>query len=168
MLLNNTYGAFTTPKGISILGSYGTSNISGNLSIGLNIQTKGNVIVTKLNANGNTNRGIDINNYQGGLGKGTVSISYVTTNNNRQRGIGILTNNAVLLNAVTVLFNGFSGSYYGIGIDNTYNHNVTVSNSLISGNAGPGISASIGTGVFKITNSYYFGNDSGTNIYITH
>ena len=52
LLLNNTYGAFTTPKGISILGSYGTSNISRNADqLGLIFRLKGNVIVTKLECN---------------------------------------------------------------------------------------------------------------------
>jgi hypothetical protein len=166
--LDNTYGAFLTPKGISILGGYGTSNISGNGGNGLNIQTKGNVTVSKLNANENTGRGLDIDNYQAGLGKGTVNISYVTAKSNVQRGIGIETNNAVTLNYLTIILNGTGGGYHGIGIDSTHNHNVTVSNSLISGNTAYGLSASIGTGIFKITNSYYFGNRGVYNIYITH
>ncbi len=169
--LDNTYGAFTTPKNISVLGSYGTSNISMNTGTGLLINTKGIVVISKMTANENVARAIDINNYQGGLGKGTISISYVTANNNGQRAIAIVTNNAVTFNAVTILFNGFSAAYYGIGIDNTYGHNVKVTNSLISGNAGSGILATIGTGVFTISNSFYFGNSvvsGGANIQIYH
>lgn len=169
--LDNNYGDFTTPKNISVLGSYGTSVISMNTGTGLLINTKGNVVISKMTANENVARAIDINNYQGGLGKGSISISYVTANNNGQRAIAVLTNNAVTLNAVTMLFNGFSGTYFGIGIDDTHGHNVKIANSLISGNAGIGIYAVIGSGVFTISNSYYFGNGvvSGLgNIQIYH
>ncbi len=101
--LDNHSGIFTTPKGISILGSYGTSNVSGNGSIGLNIRTKGNVIVTKVTANDNTHKGINIDNYTGG-GIGTVTLSYLTVNRSGWSGINVSTNNAVALSYSTVMF----------------------------------------------------------------
>ena len=169
--LDNTYGAFTTPKGISILGSYGTSNIAGNGNTGLFIRTKGNVSVTKLNANSNSFYGIDIDNFQAAVGKGTVSLSYITVSNNIGRGISIESNNAVSLNNVNVLFNGATGSR-GIGVW-THDHNLTITGSLISGNGTYGLIAYLGSGKFTMSNTFYFGNSVFspgfyTNIDINH
>ncbi len=156
--LDNTFGAFTTPKGISVLGSYGTSNINENGMTGLDIRTKGIVVISKLNANENTGDGIVIDNYQGGLGTGTISLTYVTANSNLIDGIDIWTNNAVALSNLKVFSNGFSAGAFGIDIWDTHNHNLKVTNSLISGNAGAGILAQIGSGIFTISNSFYVGN----------
>jgi hypothetical protein len=171
--LNNAFGAFTTPKGISVLGSYGTSEISTNGAQGLYIRTKGAVVISKLNANNNTGFAVDVNNYQVGLGKGTVTLSSITTNNNTQRAINIESNNTVSLSSLTVLYNGLSlGGSRGIGI-NTHNHNLSLSKSLISGNGFYGMAATIGTGIFAISNTFYFGNSVFSpgiyeNILITH
>ncbi len=170
--LNNAFGAFTTPKGISVLGSYGISEISKNGAQGLTIHTKGAVVISKLSAYNNTGFAIDVNNYQAGLGKGTVTLSSVTTNNNDQRGINIESNNTVSLSSLTVLYNGVTLGARGIGI-NTHNHNLSLSNSLISGNGLYGLAATIGTGKFTISNTFYFGNSvfsPGTyqNIFISH
>jgi putative surface-exposed virulence protein len=166
--LDNTYGAFTTPKNISVLGSYGTSNIYKNTGTGLLIKTKGNVVISKMTANENVARAIDIDNFLGGLGKGTVSISYVTVNNNGQRGITISSNNNVILSSISALFNSLSTSFNAIHVE-TNNHNLTISNSLVSGNGYNGIVAYMGpAGVFKITNTYYFGNQGLYNIHLLH
>ncbi len=171
--LYNAFGAFTTPKGISVLGSYGTSEISTNGAQGLYIRTKGAVVISKLNANNNSGFAIDVDNYQSGLGKGTVTLSSITTNNNAQRAINIESNNTVSLSSLTVLYNGLSlGGSRGIGI-NTHNHNLSLSNSLISGNGFYGMAATIGTGIFSISNTFYFGNSVFSpgiyeNILISH
>jgi hypothetical protein len=165
--LDNSYGAFLTPKGISILGGYGTSNVSGNLSIGLYIRTDGNVTVTKLNANTNTDHGIDINN---STGKGTISLSYVTTNSNGLRGMQIYSNNAVTISSITALFNAIGIGSSAVYVD-TNDHNFTISNSLVSGNGYYGIWGELGLGIFKMTNTFYFGNNvtlGSGNIMITH
>jgi hypothetical protein len=166
--LNNAYGAFPTPKGISVLGSYGSGSIIENNSTGLFIRSYGNVVVSKLSASFNSNHGIDISNFSG---KGTVSLSYVTANSNAHRGILIYSNNAVTASYITALYNSNGTTWSALYID-TNSHNLTISNSLISGNGYYGVWGVMGaTGIFKITNSFYFGNCTfigSYNIYITH
>ncbi len=63
-------------------------------------------------------------------------------------------------------------TFIGIYIQ-THNHNLTVSNSLITSNSYIGLAALMGgpTGIFKMTGTYYFGNctgAAGTNILVTH
>lgn len=163
--LDNTYGAFSTPKNISVLGISGFNNISGNGAQGLYILSEGTVSVSKINLTSNVGYAVYINNYQSGLGKGTVTLSYLNVNNNNSRGITIESNNAVSLKYLTVLSNG-SGSH-GIVV-NTHNHNLSVIGSTISNNGAYGLYGSIGTGVFSLSSTYYFGNRGAYNIYILH
>ncbi len=122
------------------------------------IDSKGAVIVSKVTANNNSLHGIYIDNYQSGDGKGTVTLSYLTANNNFDTGIHVISNNTVTLSSATVMFTNslaVSGAYFS-----TNNHNLTISNSLITANGNTGIRAVMGgtTGIFKLINTYYFGN----------
>jgi hypothetical protein len=163
--LDNTYGAFSTPKNISVLGTTGFNNISGNGAEGLYIRSKGAVTVSKLNLTYNNGFAVDIDNEQGGLGKGTVTLSYITANNNDLRGITIYSNNAVSLKYLTVLNNGVSSGRHGIYVY-SHGHNLSLTGSTISGNGAYGLYGDISTGVFSLSSTYYFGNMGLYNIYI--
>jgi hypothetical protein len=168
--LDNTFNILVAPKGISVLGTLGANNFNSNHLDGLSIISKGAVIVTKVTSNDNLGRGIYIDNHQGGLGKGTVALSYLTVYRSGSSGIEISSNNAVTLSNSTVMFT--KNTFIGIYIQ-THNHNLTVSNSLITSNSSIGLAALLGgpTGIFKMTGTYYFGNCTGfagTNILVTH
>jgi hypothetical protein len=168
-ILDNQDSTLTTPKGISVLGKLGANNFDSNTGgHGLTIFSKGTVIVTDTSANDNAYYGIYINNWQSGFGKGTVSLSDLNVNRSGMYGIYIVSNNAVTLASSTIMFT--SSPYDGIYIK-TYSHNLNISDSLIAANKSRGLFAELGTGIFKMTSTFYFGNctTSGTeNIRITH
>jgi hypothetical protein len=164
--LDNTSNTLLAPKGISVLGTLGSNLFNSNNFSGLIIASKGSVLVTKATVNDNGYYGINIDNYFGGLGKGTVILSYITANFGRARAITISSNNNVTLTFVTVMFT--APGWRTINIE-TNNHNLTVSNSLITANGNTGLFAFMGgsVGIFQLINTYYFGNGS-PNILVTH
>jgi hypothetical protein len=168
-ILNNSYNTLAAPKGVSVLGNMGNNLFNGNAGEGLLIQSMGSVIVTKTTANDNGYYGIDISNDYGGLGKGTVTLSYLTVNHNSARGLSVYSNNNVTLSNSTVMFT--ATGWYAVSIG-THNHNLTVSNSLITANGFTGLNANMGpTGIFSLINTYYFGNCTGggtLNVEVTH
>lgn len=170
-LLDNSGSTLASPKGVSILGSLGANVFSNSgTGSGLVIASKGAVSITRTTASDNHDYGIIIDNFQGGSGKGTTTLSYLTTNRNGQAGMLVNTNNAVTLSNVTTMFT--HSPSVGIYIM-TNNHNLTISNSLITANENMGLAALMGgtTGIFKMTNTFYLGNCtvSGTlNVQVTH
>jgi hypothetical protein len=168
-ILNNSYNTLAAPKGVSVLGSLGNNLFNGNAGEGLLIVSMGSVIVTKTAANDNGYYGIEIYNDYGGLGKGPVTLSYLTANHNNGRGISVYSNNNVTLSNSTVMFT--AAGIYAVSIG-THNHNLTVSNSLITANGFTGLNANMGpTGIFSLINTYYFGNCTGggtLNVEVTH
>lgn len=166
--INNTYGS----AGVSVLSTLGANTFNGNSSRGLYIRSKGNVIVNTTTASENGSNGIEIENYQGGSGTGYILLTKITTRSNTLRGIHITTNNYVSIDGLSSLMNGTELSPYSGISAFTYGHNFSIKNSLITSNSAWGIYGEIGAGLFTITNSYYFGNNTsgGTypNISITH
>jgi Right handed beta helix region len=169
-ILDNSFNTLVAPKGVSILGTLGNNLFNANANEGLTIYSMGNVVVTKATANDNTNFGIQIDNYQGGSGKGTLNLSFLTLKNNGWAGISAVSNNAVTLSSSSVMFT--HPSSVAVYVE-THNHNLTVANSLITANGDIGIYAVMGgsTGILNLINTYYFGNCTGGgayNIYVTH
>lgn len=164
--INNTYGT----AGVSVLSTLGANTFNGNSSRGLYIRSKGNVIVNTTTASENGSNGIEIENYQGGSGTGYVLLTKVTTWSNIERGVYISSNNYVTIDGLSALMNGTNGQpYAGVYVSSNL-HNLTIKNSLIVSNVAYGIYAKIGTGVFSILNTYYYGNNTSDtgypNIYL--
>lgn len=164
--INNTYGT----AGVSVLSTLGANTFNGNSSRGLYIRSNGNIILSNVTANGNANNGIEIDNNQSGSGTGYVTLTKVTTWSNNYRGISIVTNNYVTIDGVSSVMNGTVGQTYAGVFVLTNGHNLTIKNSLISSNVAYGVYADLGSGLFSILNTFYFGNNTSDlgypNIYL--
>ncbi len=155
--------------GVTILSSYGANTFNGNTWRGLNIQSKGNIMMSNVTSSENLLIGIIIDNYQAGEGTGYITMTKVTTWSNTQRGIDITTNGIVTMDGVSSVLNGAAG-YSGIAVY-SHDHNLIIKNSLVTSNGAWGVSAHIGSGLLTLLNTYYYGNNtfpphSYGNIYI--
>lgn len=161
-IINNGIPALAKP--VSILSTYGTNTFSSNNNVNLYIVTGGAVVVNGVTADSSvTNSGIVVDNASG---TGTVTFSNVTTRYNQNNGIMINTKGNVTLSGVNSLFNSvgtITRAYSGIliGTNDIVTAKVTISNSLVSGNADYGIQLDLNAfGPYTLTNVFYFGNDT--------
>ncbi len=116
---HSDYGAWLDNSdysgGVTVTGSGNQFNGQNNL-YGLSIDTKGKVSLSNLEASGNDQRGIDINNK---AGKQDVVITNATINANSSRnGLTILSLGNITLTSVTANSNGSSTSYYNASLVN--------------------------------------------------
>lgn len=171
----NNNGIPVLTKPVSILSSYGANLISANDSSNLVIETSGAVVLSGITADSSTTgSGISVDNTSG---IGTVTLTTITTRYNHYSGVAILTHGSVTIKGLNSLFNS-AGSipdrwYNGLLI-NTFGFasaKVTISSSLVSGNADHGINLILAPGgLYTLTTTYYFGNategDGGLNLWV--
>lgn len=164
-LLNNQTS--TTNAGVTVTGSTGINSFSGNGDTGLEIDSRGKVILNNITADKNYYMGIYVYNYNLGNGYGTVTISNIVTRYNLGSGLGISSDGNVTLKGVVSMLNGGHGVQMG-----TYDHNLSIYSSVFSGNQLSGIYADIGSGIFTMSSTMYFGNDTDNtgdpNLLIIH
>jgi hypothetical protein len=174
---NGSLGASLETTGVahnlSILNTLGGNVFNDNLGTGLSAinDHNNNIIANGITANNNGGGGALLNNYMmgGPGGTGTVSISGGVFEFNRgfdgfsdYCGLGTYSSNAVSINNVRSFMNG-TATLGGDGISvMTDNHNLTITNSAVIGNLYAGLNAVIGSGMFTITNTTYFGNNTGS------
>jgi hypothetical protein len=162
---NNSIPALAKP--VSVLSTYGANAISSNDNVNLYIESSGSVALNNVTADSSaTNSGISIDNSSG---IGIVTLTNVTTRYNNLNGIAISTKGNVTLSGVNSLFNSvgtITRAYSGIfiGTNDIVTAKVTISNSLVSGNADYGIQLDLNAfGPYTLTNVYYFGNDTDSS-----
>lgn len=79
-----------------------TNSFSFNESFGISINSKGNITLSKFNADNNSGNGVYLSNQDAPAGK-KVSLSYATINNNQSNGLIIYSTGLVMLTEVQVL-----------------------------------------------------------------
>lgn len=171
----NNNGIPALAKPVSILSTYGANVISSNGGVNLLIESSGAVVLNGITADSSVgNTGIWVDN---STGTGTVTLTTITTRYNNNNGVAIITKGNVTISGLNSLFNSVGWAppreYNGllINTNNVSTAKVTISNSLVSGNADHGIHLYLAPGgLYSLTNTYYFGNDTdgdgGFNLWV--
>ena len=147
---------------VEVLSTLGENIFSFNDFYGLTIQTKGNVILSKITAQENGLHGVTVNN-SGGAGK-TVSVNTMITKMNSGYGMFITTTGKTTLTGITSQNNGIGTNSDGLYVSSTSALGLSITNSFFLGNEGSGIEADLAAlAPFTLVNTAYWGNDSNVN-----
>ncbi len=140
---------------VTVLSTYGANSFSNNADDGLYVFSNGEFKGNNITANDNGWRGLEIYN---GAGSAGVSITGGVFNRNGRSGIFIYSSADVLINGVQVMGNGGADDIAGIYVDT--GGNITLANSVTTGNGKEGIYALSGSmKSILIFKSLFFGNN---------
>lgn len=163
VLYNHYIGANGT---VTLLTTLGANTLNYNGGAGLYIESDRAVILNNVAASHNGWIGIYVSNTGGFT---PVTLSKVTTNYNLSDGIQVTSNGSITLTNAVSMFNGWDDPMtveveVGHGF-NLVSSNVlaktTITNSVAIGNTGNGIRlVKFEDGLFVLTNTLYFGNDT--------
>jgi len=164
VLFNHYMGANGT---VTLLTTLGANTLNYNGGAGLYIESDRAVILNNVTASHNGWIGIYIENSAGAAAP--VTLTKVTTHYNLSDGIQVTSNGNITLTNAVSMFNGWDDPMtpaieVGHGF-NFINTNVlaktTITNSVAIGNTGNGIRlVKFDDGLFILTNTLYFGNDT--------
>jgi parallel beta-helix repeat protein len=162
MYINNWTGAGT----VTVLSTYGGNFFNNNAHEGIYIYSTGAFKGSNITANDNGYHGLDVYNQ---LGTSGFTLTGGNFYRNSRSGINISTSADAVISGVNVVGNGTSGDHPGIYVVN--GANITISNSVVTGNAKEGIYALSGSpATILISKTFFFGNerwnpyDVGSNI----
>ena len=151
MFINNFSGTGT----VTVLSTYGGNFFNNNGQYGLTVLSKGVFKGSNINANDNAYHGLDIINQSGG---GGVTITGGSFSHNSRSGIHLTTSADVLISGVSIVGNGYGADVPGIYVVN--GGNITLSNSVVTGNGKEGLYALSGSpATILIYKSFFFGNN---------
>lgn len=151
MSINNFSGTGT----VTVLSTYGGNFFNNNGQYGLTVLSKGVFKGSNITANDNAYHGLDINNQ---AGAGGVTITGGSFSHNSRSGIHLTTSADVLISGVSVIGNGDGADVPGIYVVN--GGNITLSNSVMTGNGKEGLYAVSGSpATILIYKSFFFGNN---------
>lgn len=149
--INNFAGAGT----VTVLSTFGSNTFNDNGSDGLYVFSNGEFKGSNINASNNGYHGLNIFNQSGMVG---VTITGGVFNRNARSGIYLTTSTNVLISGVQVMSNGYAADVPGIYV--VTGGNITLSNSLTTGNGKEGIYAFSGSpATILIHKSLFFGNN---------
>jgi len=163
MLKNDFTGSTGT---VTLLGTLGQNVFEGNKLAGMRIYSNGNVTLSNFvvrnngkdyNPEADDPEALSAGMYISAGGKILLSSGTVTENN--RNGILIDSYNSVSMSKMLVMMNGWDGDLNGIEI---YAHGVSpvsITSSLIFGNAKHGLAIIDGVGDPTLTGTIFFGND---------
>jgi parallel beta-helix repeat protein len=162
MYINNWTGAGT----VTILSTYGGNFFNNNAHEGIYVFSTGAFKGSNITANDNGYHGLDVFNQ---LGSSGFTLTGGNFYRNSRSGINVSTSADAVISGVNVVGNGTGGDHPGIYVTN--NGNITISNSVVTGNAKEGIYAQSGSpATILISKTFFFGNerwnpyDVGSNI----
>jgi hypothetical protein len=170
---NGAYGALLDNSvgtgNVNILNTLGANIFNDNLlGDGLQVISKGNIVVNGITANNNNGDGAELDAYASGNGSGTVTVTgglfkynYGNGSHAQMAGLFVYSKNLVSITKVQSFMNGASTNGYGTYVE-SYGHNLSITNSAFIGNHDSGILAAVGGGTLTLTNTTYFGNCTGT------
>jgi hypothetical protein len=170
---NGSYGASLDnsagTSGVNVLNTLGANVFNDNLlGDGLQVTSKGNIVVNGITANNNNGDGAELDAYVSGNGSGTVMVTgglfkynYGNGSHLQMAGLFVYSKNLVGISKVQSFMNGASTNGYGTYVE-TSAHNLSITNSAFIGNYSSGIYAVVGGGTVTLTNTTYFGNCTST------
>ena len=151
MFIQNSSGTGT----VTVLSSYGGNVFNNNGENGLYVFSTGVFKGSNITANDNAFRGLEVYNQ---IGTGGVTITGGNFNRNSRSGIYLTTTGDVLISGVSVIGNGYGDDVPGIYVVN--GGNITLSNSVTTGNGAEGLYAESGSpATILIFKSLFFGNN---------
>jgi hypothetical protein len=151
MNINNSSGTGT----VTILSTLGLNNFNNNQGSGLYIWSAGAFKGSGINANDNGLYGTYIFN---SLGTGGATLTGGSFQRNNNTGLYVFSTSDITVTGVTVTENGKTSDVSGIYLVN--NGNITLANSITSGNGKEGVYASGGSSsTILISKTFFFGNN---------
>jgi hypothetical protein len=149
MFINNTAGTGT----VTVLSTFGGNVFNNSGENGLYVYSNGVFKGSNITANDNDFRGLEITN-----GSGGITITGGSFQRNSRSGIYLNTSGDVLISGVSVVGNGFGADDPGIYV--VSGGNITLSNSVTTGNGKEGLYAESGSpATILIYKSFFFGNN---------